>query len=218
MRQFATVLLLAASTLAFQGDKRQRVYLDKFMAPCGKGDAEYYKESAGQDGALYKVVIHTLKGAIKAEGTCADPGLEIRHGHWRFFHADGKLESEGEYAMGNKKGVWQRFDPWGQALAEKVYDPEPLENILYTMAPSMPEYPGGEQAMVTYLRSTAPNSVGATAVFVVEKDGDLSAIKVLNADSIAADQLVDALDRAPRFEAGMKDGLPVRVQMRVPIK
>lgn len=218
MRQFTIILLLAASAFAFQGDKRQRVYLDKFMEPCGKGKAEYVKEAAGQEGELYKVVIRTMDGALKAEGTCADPALEVKHGHWRFYHLNGKLESEGEYAMGNKSGIWQRFDTWGQTLAEKVYDPEPLENILYTMAPTMPSYPGGEQAMVTYLRSSAPTSVGATAVFVVEKDGDLSGIKVLNADSIAADQLVDALDRAPRFGSGMKDGLPVRVLMRVPIK
>ena len=71
------ILLLAASAFAFQGDKRQRIYLDKFMEPCGKGKAAFYKEAAGQDGNLYKVVVRTLDGTLKAEGTCADPALEV---------------------------------------------------------------------------------------------------------------------------------------------
>jgi len=120
--------------------------------------------------------------------------------------------------MGYKSGVWQRYDEWGQQLAEKVYDPTPLENIIYTMAPTMPQYPGGDRAMVDYLRSTAGDVKGAMASFVVEKDGDLSGIKVTGAPPPASDQLVDALDRAPRFEAGEKDGVPVRVLMRVPLK
>ena len=90
-----------------------------------------------------------------------------------------------------------------------------------------PEYPGGQAALFAFLKEETiypPEAMdrgimGKVFVeFVVEKDGDLSGIKVLNADSSAADQLVDALDRAPRFESGMKDGLPVRVVMRVPIK
>ena len=59
---------------------------------------------------------------------------------------------------------------------------------------------------------------GATATFVVEKDGDLSEIKVIGAQPAITDQLVMALDQAPRFEAGEKDGVPVRVHMRVPLK
>jgi hypothetical protein len=55
--------------------------------------------------------------------------------------------------------------------------------------------------MINYLKTKAPASVnGATATFVVEKDGDLSEIKVVGAQPAISDQLVDALDRAPRFE------------------
>jgi hypothetical protein len=72
--------------------------------------------------------------------------------------------------------------------------------------------------MISYLKKSAGEVEGATATFVVEKDGDLSEIKVIGAQPAVSDQLVMALDRAPRFEAGEKDGVPVRVQMRVPLK
>ncbi len=215
-------LLLTVSTLTATlapGDKKPaRVYLSNVMEPTTKGKAAYYKVPAGQDGSAYVGKIFTMDDVLKAEGRYADADLQVAHGHFIYYFPDGKKESEGEYAMGYKSGVWQRYDQWGQQLAEKVYDPTPLENIVYTMAPTMPQYPGGEQAMISYLKTKAGDVNGATATFVVEKDGDLSEIKVLGVQPAINDQLVDALDRAPRFEAGEKDGVPVRVHMRVPLK
>ena len=215
-------LLLTASiiTATFApGDKKPvRTYLNSVMEPTTKGKAAYYKVAAGQDGANYVGKIYTMDDVLKAEGRYADADLKVADGHFIYYFPDGKKESEGDYAMGYKSGIWQRYDEWGQQLAEKVYDPTPLENIVYTMAPTMPQYPGGDQAMITYLKSKAGEVDGATATFVVEKDGDLSEIKVMGAQPAINDQLVDALDRAPRFEAGEKDGVPVRVQMRVPLK
>ncbi len=215
-------LLLAASiiTATFApGDKKPvRAYLNSVMEPTTKGKAAYYKVAAGQDGSNYVGKIYTMDDVLKAEGRYADADLKVADGHFVYYFPDGKKESEGDYAMGYKSGIWQRYDEWGQQLAEKVYDPTPLENIVYTMAPTMPQYPGGDQAMITYLKSKAGEVNGATATFVVEKDGDLSEIKVIGAQPAISDQLVDALDRAPRFEAGEKDGVPVRVHMRVPLK
>ncbi len=215
-------ILLAASicnmTLAPGGKKPARIYLSSVMEPTTKGKAAYYKIPDGQDGSLYVGRIYTMDDILKAEGRYADASLRIAHGRFIFYFPDGKKESEGDYEMGNKSGIWQRYDEWGQQLAEKVYDPSPLENIVYTMAPTMPQYPGGDQAMITYLKKSAGEVDGAMATFVVEKDGDLSDIKVMGAEPTINDQIVQALDQAPRFEAGEKDGIPVRVQMRVPLK
>lgn len=207
------------SSLLVPGDKKAgRIYLNSYLEPTTRGKAAYYKVPAGQDGALYLGRILTMDDVLKAEGHFADPELKVPQGHFIFYFPNGKVESEGEYAMGNKSGVWQRYDEWGQQLAEKVYNPEPLENIVYTRAPTMPQYPGGESAMITYLRSTAGELKGGYATFVVEKNGDLSDIRVNGVPSGAQDQLVQALDKAPPFMSGAKDGVPVRVQMRVPLE
>ena len=215
----ALLLLTCLVSLAAPGDNRsQRIYLNKVMEVTTKGKAEYYKIPAGQEGSTYIGRIYTMDDVLKAEGHFIDAALRVPHGSFTYYHPDGKIESQGEYVMGNKSGVWQRFDEWGQQLAEKVYDHAPLENIVYTMAPTMPQYPGGDQAMITYLKGISPGLHGATASFVVEKNGDLSDIKVIGAEPGAADHVVQALEKAPRFEAGEKDGIPVRVQMRVPLK
>ncbi len=215
----AIILLTAIWTsLSVPGDKRStRIYLNNVMEQTTKGKASFYKEPTGLEGDVYAARIYTMQGVLKAEGHYLDPELKVAHGHFRFYYPDGRVESEGDYAQGNKSGVWQRFDTWGQQLAEKVYNPEPLANIIYTVAPTMPQYPGGERAMVSYLRSNGVGIKGAMASFVVEKNGDLSEIKVTGAQPELADQLVQALEKAPAFSAGEKDGIPVRVQMRVPL-
>ena len=120
--------------------------------------------------------------------------------------------------MGNKSGVWQSWNDWGEPMAEKVYNADVLANIVYTTAPTMPQYPGGDKAMVSYLKDKCGEVKGATANFVVETDGDLTGIRVTGTDPATAEMLVSALDQAPRFDAGNKNGVPVRVEMRVPLK
>ncbi|MFT3885026.1 MAG: hypothetical protein QM724_06220 [Flavobacteriales bacterium] len=216
---FASLLTLTAF-LEAAPVQAQRTWLDQALQPTSKAKAAYYKEPAGEADGRYKARILDLGGKLKAEGEYFDQQLRVENGHFTFYHPDGKVESTGDYAMGNKSGVWQRFDKWGQALAEKVYDAKPLENIVYTMAQTMPRYPGGEQAMVKYLKDRCGKGVsGATAAFVVEKDGSLSGIKVFGADDDnEAASIAQALVAAPRWEAGSNEGLPVRVQMRVPLK
>jgi antitoxin component YwqK of YwqJK toxin-antitoxin module len=216
-----TLLLLTTlwtGLLAPGDNKAPRTYLSNVMEVTTKGKAAYYKVPAGQEGMAYIGRIYTMDDVLKAEGHYADAALEVEQGHFTYYHPDGKVESEGDYAMGHKSGVWQRFDQWGEQLAEKVYDTKPLENIVYTVAPTMPQYPGGEQAMITYLKGKATNADGMTASFVVEKNGDLSEIKVIGGSPSMAEDIAEALEKAPRFEVGEKDGVPVRVQMRVPLK
>ena len=196
----------------------ERTYLDQVLAPTTRAKAVYYRVPAGRHGDHYLGKILTMSDVLKAEGHYADGTLAIPHGHFVFYYPDGKKESEGDYNMGHKTGIWKRYDKWGEPLAEKVYDLKLLDELVYTVAPTMPSYPGGERAMITYLKNKAGSADGATATFVVEKDGALSDIKVLGAPDEMAGQLTDALRQTPRFPAGEKDGLPVRVQMRVPLK
>ncbi|HEX2617567.1 MAG TPA: hypothetical protein VHL57_08495 [Flavobacteriales bacterium] len=216
---FLTFLLTLTALMQAAPASAQRTWLDPVLQPTSKGKAAFYKEPAGETNGHFLGRIYELNGTLKAEGSYFDAELRIEDGHFTFYHPNGKVESTGDYVMGNKSGVWQRYDKWGQTLAEKVYDAKPLENLVYTMAQTMPRYPGGEQAMVKYLKEKCGKSVsGATASFVVEKDGTVSAIKVLGAEDEEAANIAQALVAAPRWEAGSNEGLPVRVQMRVPIK
>lgn len=218
---------LAGTTLiAGGGDpKAIKIYLSNVLEPTSKGKAMYYLQPEGKDGELFIGKIYTMDGKVKAEGRFHDEALTIEEGPFTYFHLNGKVESKGDYVMGNKSGVWLRYDAAGHALAEKVYNPEPLANILYTRAETMPTYAeGGEKALVRTIKEkvdpTGKEVKGeALASFVVEKDGKLTDVKVIDGVSEAVDeQVVDVIRSTSPWTPGIEKGLPVRVQMRVPVQ
>lgn len=219
--------LSLASTAVNAGDpKPAKVYLSNVLEPTSKGKAAFYMQPEGKDGELFIGRIYTMDGKLKAEGRFRDAALTVEEGPFVFYHPNGKVESKGEYVMGNKSGVWLRFDPWGNALAEKVYNPEPLANILYTRAETMPAFRGGdERAFVRTIKEgvaasgAKPAKGQVMAAFVVEKNGELSDVKVMEGqDKALDDQLVDMIRSTSPWAPGVDKGVPVRVQMRVPVQ
>lgn len=211
-------------TVKAQDPKAVRVYLSEYLEPTTKRNAAFYIQPQGKDGELFLGRIFSMDGKLKAEGRFKDEACTIEEGAFVFYHPNGKVESQGTYAMGNKSGVWLRFDPWGNALAEKVYDPEPLANIIYTRAQTMPTMPGGEKALVRTIREkldpTGKEVKGdAVASFIVEKNGDLSEVKVVESPDPAIDErMVDVIRSTAPWTPGADKGIPVRVQMRVPVQ
>lgn len=223
MTSLITLLFpLLFGALAANGQpNNERVYLDQGLGPCTRKHATFFLEPNGMDGASYIGRIYTMDGVLKADGRFADAQMRIQHGSFTFYFPDGAVESKGTYDMGRKTGIWQRYDEWGRELAEKVYDPEPLKDILYTRAETMPQYPGGQKELISYLRSKAIGADGinthgsVTVGFVVERDGKITDASVIEGASTDADQrLVDALMASPPWAPGQERGLPVRVQMK----
>ncbi len=220
-----SIPLLLASILSLslvaEPAKAQWIYLDAVMGHTSKAAAAYYLEPGGADDlGRFTARIFTMDGALKAMGSYSDDTYRLADGHFVFYHPNGLLESEGIYRLGRKDGVWARRDANGHALAERVYDASPLRDLVYTLAQTMPRFPGGEKAMVRHIEEKVGKAHGQVlATFIVEKDGQISGLEVLGAKAPQeAEQIASAISTAPRWEAGMQDGQPVRVQMRVPIE
>ncbi|MCB9163239.1 MAG: TonB family protein [Flavobacteriales bacterium] len=220
------VLTLSSTALTAGDPKSGRIYLSEVLEPTTKGKASYYMQADGKAGELFIGKIFTMDGKLKAEGHFLDEKLTLEQGPFVFYHPNGKVESKGEYLKGRKTGIWLRYDPWGGALAEKVYDPEPLENILYTRAETMPAFKGGdERAFVRVIKEGVKLPAGSVvkgpvmASFVVEKNGELSDVKVIEGQDKAVDeQVVDVIKSTSPWTPGAEKGVPVRVQMRVPVQ
>lgn len=212
--------------VALHAQSGEPQYLSQVMTSTGRKDAQYYRVAEGNEGELFVGRTYTMAGKLKAEGRYTDPELSIEHGEFVFYHTNGSVESRGAYVMGNKSGVWERFDQWGRPLAEKVYDPEPLANIVYTRAQTMPRYNGGdEKALVRYIKSNVavPNGRKVRGdlmtSFIVEKNGELSNVKVmLGEDPVIDEQVVKAIQATSPWQPGAEKGQPVRVQVRVPVQ
>ena len=219
-----TTLLICLSVFEALGQGEERVYLSATLEEAPKAQAAYYKQQAGKDGDKFIGKTFSMDGKLKVEGRYVDPDLRIEDGVFTFYHPNGKIESTGAYAQGWKSGVWQRFDQWGRPLSEKVYDPEVLANVIFTQPDQMPRYPGGDATLQTLVKTQVAEKSATRprgklkATFVVEKDGSLSDVKMIQGVGGNIDELAMAAIKDTRWTPGLAKGRPVRVQMTVPLQ
>ena len=92
-----------------------------------------------------------------------------------------------------------------------------------------PKFPGGETEMMKYLSSNIKypesarkeNAQGMVALgFVIEQDGSLSNVENLTSSAHAelVKEAIRVVKAMPKWEAGLKDGKPVKVKFTLPIR
>ncbi len=91
-----------------------------------------------------------------------------------------------------------------------------------------PEFPGGEQALLDYIRSNVQypkkarkkNIQGTVYIsFIVEMDGKVTNVRVLRGIGGGCDEeAVRVVSSMPDWKPGYQDGEPVRVQFNLPIR
>lgn len=128
-------------------------------------------------------------------------------------------------ANGNTVGV---TDGRGTEATYTVAVPEPVIEAPITIAEIMPEFPGGQDALMRYLgeNTSYPNTERDLGIegkayvrFIVNKDGSISDINVVKKDSPGfGKEGARVVAGMPKFKPGMQQGKPVRVQMVLPFK
>ncbi len=110
-----------------------------------------------------------------------------------------------------------------------VEDEEEIkEQEIFTVVESMPEFPGGMGALMTYLAKHIkyPPLAKESGIqgkvfinFVVEPDGSISNVKVLRGIGGGCDEeAVRVVKNMPKWKPGMQRGKPVRVSFNLPVK
>ncbi len=105
---------------------------------------------------------------------------------------------------------------------------EILDEQIYLVVETPPQFPGGENARAKFLKENViyppkaleKNLQGEVYVsFVVEPNGELSNINLLgDMDSNFAQEALRVVKNMPRWNPGEQRGHPVRVQINMPIK
>ena len=98
---------------------------------------------------------------------------------------------------------------------------------IYQIVDEMPQYPGGEAAMMKFVSENVKypqeakdkDIAGRVFVsFVVEKDGSVSTVKVMRGIGGGCDEeAVRVISGMPKWKPGIKDGKPVRVSYMMPL-
>ena len=112
------------------------------------------------------------------------------------------------------------IEPEQNNIQGKVYDE-------YDEVDDLPQFPGGASALFNYLsvvmqypEEDEANGIQGRVVvsFIVEKDGSISDIKLVNSVSPGLDaEALRVVRTLPHFIPGKKNGVPVRVRYSVPV-
>ena len=90
----------------------------------------------------------------------------------------------------------------------------------------MPEFPGGQKALIAYLSKTMryperarESGIGGKVVtqFIVEEDGSITNITVIRSQGCGCDEeAVRVISAMPRWKPGSQNGVPVKTQFTLP--
>ena len=109
-----------------------------------------------------------------------------------------------------------------------VEKPKPEVEKVFEVVEQMPQFPGGDAALLKYLSShinyppmAAENNVQGkvTIQFVVEKDGMVGEVKIARSvDKDLDREAVRVVKTLPKFTPGRQNGQPVRVWYTLPVQ
>lgn len=105
---------------------------------------------------------------------------------------------------------------------------EEEEEVIFVVVESMPEFPGGAQAMMRYIAENIKypviaqeNGIQGRVIcqFVVEKDGKVSDIQVVRSSGEASldKEAQRVIGSMPKWKPGKQRGKPVRVKYTLPV-
>ena len=115
---------------------------------------------------------------------------------------------------------------------EDIAAPEPPKHVveetkIFTVVEQMPMYPGGDAALMGYLRDNikyptvaAENGVQGRVVvgFVVERDGSITDVNILRGVDPSLDrEAMRVVKNMPKWTPGKQNGSAVRVKYQVPV-
>ncbi len=115
---------------------------------------------------------------------------------------------------------------------EEIAAPEPPKHVveetkIFTVVEQMPLFPGGDAALMGYLRDNihyptvaAENGVQGRVVvgFVVERDGSITDVNVLRSVDPSLDrEAMRVVKSMPKWTPGKQNGSAVRVKYQVPV-
>lgn len=115
---------------------------------------------------------------------------------------------------------------WGQDTTKTSSDT--LKEPIFEMVDELPEFPGGEAAMMRFIMTNLnypamarENGIQGSVYieFTVKKDGSISDIKIIkNVHDSLSREAIRVVKKFPRWKPGKQNGVPVNVRYRLPIK
>ena len=130
-----------------------------------------------------------------------------------------------ETVVANTEDLGQKVEV--KYVPVQVVEVEPEEQEIFDVVEKMPEFPGGQAALMSYLSKNIKyptiaqenGTQGRVIVqFVVNKDGSIVDAKVVRSvDPYLDKEAIRVINAMPKWSPGMQRNKPVRVKYTVPV-
>lgn len=140
------------------------------------------------------------------------------------FPADDSLIAGNAVNTDGKKDLNQEFIEVPVGSKSQQDDPD---KMVFMVVEKMPEYPGGDKELYTYLAKNIEYPAEARkkgiqgrvyVTFVIERDGRVSDVRILRGIGGGCDEEALRVVKAmPKWSPGVQKGKPVRVQYNLPV-
>lgn len=109
--------------------------------------------------------------------------------------------------------------------AQSAIDTANVNDEVFLVAEQMPSFPGGQEALMKFITENLKYPNGMSDIggkvfvqFIVEKDGSISGTQILKGLYPAFDEEAMRVIRSmPDWKPAMQNGMPVRMQMYMPV-
>jgi periplasmic protein TonB len=124
-------------------------------------------------------------------------------------------------------GVFVSFIAHAQDTTNVDSKTKPDDDKINTLVEIMPEYPGGQEALMKYFKKNIKYTKEARRKgvegrvlisFIVDKDGSIDSARVIKGIGYGCDEVaLEAVKNMPLWKPGVQDGRNVRVHFTLPI-
>jgi TonB family protein len=173
----------------------------------------------------YTVRINYRTGELMMTGAYKDKALSTEHGEFKYFYANGVVESQGRYANGNKVGVWNRWSYDGNPKPDRQYAEENFKKSTRTTASA--KFPGGMTALqqmvndsLVYPAEAIERKIEGTVyvTFVIDTSGDVRNAEVTGSVHYLLDEeALRFVSTMPTWTPATRNGSPVDSNFIMPI-
>lgn len=188
-------------------------------------NSKYIRNTTAVNDSTYEVSIKYRTGELMMSGYYKDRSLRVEHGDFKYFYANGVVESQGKYHNGSKVGVWQRWSYDGSAKPNRQYQEADFKKS--TRSTSAAKFPGGMEALqqmvndsLQYPAEAVDRNIEGTVyvTFMIDAAGDVRNAEISEGVHYLLDEeALRFVSTMPTWSPATRSGIPVDSNFIMPI-
>jgi len=160
------ILLLLVTIFSKVNSQTVEKFFDYRWKSCEANEARFYCTITKTDSGYNRRDYFIVEKSLQMIGKYTDLHCKVPNGHFKYFHSNGFLESEGVYINGKKNGIWLSFHNNGMISDSTMYDHGNISGTSLSWHPngyisdSTIYNEDGSGIQVTWFENGAPSTAG----------------------------------------------------------